>query len=117
MGPAAGDVEVHPRDAGGTVLVARPADEVTQEQSCEERAARGVADLGVLQIGDGGVSPVDPTVKVDGRPLTSGYIALQAETAEIDFRKVELINLEGCTDKRASNFKPYIVKSNPAMCR
>lgn len=69
------------------------------------------------QIGDGGVSPVDPAVKVDGRPLTSGYIALQAETAEIDFRKVELVNLEGCADKRASNFKPYIVKSNPAMCR
>lgn len=69
------------------------------------------------QIGDGGVSPVDPAVKVDGRPLTSGYIALQAETAEIDFRKVELVNLEGCTDKRASTFKPYIVKSNPAMCR
>jgi len=69
------------------------------------------------QIGGDGVSPVDPAVKVDGRPLTSGYIALQAETAEIDFRKVELVNLEGCTDKRASNFKPYIVKSNPAMCR
>jgi hypothetical protein len=69
------------------------------------------------QIGGDGVSPVDPAVKVDGRPLTSGYIALQAETAEIDFRKIELVNLEGCTDKRASTYKSYIVKSNPAMCR
>ena len=69
------------------------------------------------QIGGDGVSPVDPAVKVDGRPLTSGYIALQAETAEIDFRKIELVNLEGCTDKSASTYKPYIVKSNPAMCR
>ena len=69
------------------------------------------------QIGGDGVSPVDPAVKVDGRPLTSGYIALQAETAEIDFRKIELVNLEGCTDKSASTYKSYIVKSNPVMCR
>jgi len=69
------------------------------------------------QIGGDGVSPVDPAIKVDGTPLTGGYIALQAETAPIDFRKVELVNLEGCTDARASNYKPYIVKSNPSMCR
>jgi len=69
------------------------------------------------QIGGDGVSPVDPAVKVDGTPLTGGYIALQAETAPVDFRKVELVNLEGCTDPRASNYKAYIVKSNPAMCR
>jgi len=69
------------------------------------------------QIGGDGVSPVDPAIKIDGTPLTGGYIALQAETAPIDFRKVELVNLEGCTDPRASNYKPYIVKSNPSMCR
>jgi hypothetical protein len=69
------------------------------------------------QIGGGGVSPVDPTVKVDGTRMTGGYISLQAETAPIDFRKVELLNLEGCTDPAASNFRAYLVKSNPAMCR
>jgi hypothetical protein len=69
------------------------------------------------QIGGGGVAPVDPAVKIDGTPLTSGYISLQAETAPIDFRKVELVNLEGCTDSRARNYKSYIVKSNPSMCR
>src|SRR5512134_628304 len=69
------------------------------------------------QIGGGAVSPVDPAVKVDGTPLTRGYIALQAETAPIDFRKVELLNLEGCTDQKASNYKSYVVKSNPAACR
>jgi len=68
-------------------------------------------------MGGDGVNPVDPAVKVDGTPLTGGYIALQAETAPVDFRKVELVNLEGCTDPRASNYKTYIVKSNPAMCR
>lgn len=69
------------------------------------------------QIGGGNVSPVDPAVKVDGTPLTGGFIALQAETAPIDFRKVELLNLEGCMDPRASNYRSYFVKSNPAKCR
>lgn len=69
------------------------------------------------QIGGGAVSPVDPKIKVDGTPLTGGYISLQAETAPIDFRKVELLDLEGCTDKKASNYKTYFVKSNPATCR
>ena len=69
------------------------------------------------QIGGGSVSPVDPAVKVDGTPLAAGYISIQAETAPIDFRKIELLNLEGCTDKKASNYKAYVVKSNPATCR
>jgi hypothetical protein len=69
------------------------------------------------QIGGGQVAPVDPGVKVDGTPMVSGYISLQAETAPVDFRKIELLNLEGCTDPRASTFKAYIVKSNPAMCK
>ena len=69
------------------------------------------------QIGGGNVSPVDPAIKVDGTILTGGYISLQAETAPIDFRKVELLNLEGCSDPRSSTYKPYVVKSNPAMCK
>jgi hypothetical protein len=69
------------------------------------------------QIGGGNAQPTDPAVKVDGTMLTGGYIALQAETAPIDFRKVELLNLEGCTDAKASNYKTYLVKSNPSMCR
>jgi hypothetical protein len=69
------------------------------------------------QIGGGAVSPVDPAIKVDGTPLKGGYISIQAETAPIDFRKIELLNLEGCMDPKASNYKRYFVKSNPAMCR
>jgi hypothetical protein len=69
------------------------------------------------QIGGGNVSPVDPTVKVDGTPLTGGYIAIQAETGPTDFRKIELLNLEGCTDPKASNYKTYYLKPNPGSCR
>jgi len=69
------------------------------------------------QIGGGGVSPVDPAVKIDGTPMTGGYISIQAETAPTDFRKIELLNLEGCMDPRASTYRTYFVKSSPSMCR
>jgi hypothetical protein len=69
------------------------------------------------QIGGGAASPTDPAIKVDGTPLTGGYISLQAETAPIDFRKVELLNLEGCMDSKSSSYKAYYVKSNPKMCK
>jgi hypothetical protein len=69
------------------------------------------------QIGGGAASPTDPAVKIDGTPLTGGYISLQAETAPIDFRKVELLNLEGCMDPKASTYKSYFVKSKPGMCK
>jgi len=68
------------------------------------------------QIGGGNVSPVDPKVKVDGTPLAGGYISIQAETAPIDFRKIEVLNLEGCKDQKAKNYKAYYVKDNPKAC-
>jgi hypothetical protein len=50
-------------------------------------------------------------------PLTGGYLALQAETAPIHFRELELLDLEGGTDPAAANCKPSYVKSNPVKCR
>jgi hypothetical protein len=78
---------------------------------------KSVLEYSKPQIGGGAVSPVDPAIKVDGTPLTGGYISLQAETAPADFRKVELLNLEGCMDPAAASYRSYFVKSNPAMCR
>lgn len=69
------------------------------------------------QIGGGNVSPFDPKVKIDGTLLTGGFIAVQAETGPTDFRKIELLNLEGCADPKASNYKSYVVKSNSGLCR
>jgi hypothetical protein len=51
-----------------------------------------------------------------GKLISSGYITLQAETAPIDFRKVEVLDLEGCTDPKANNYKSYFVKSNNSRC-
>ncbi len=69
------------------------------------------------QIGGGNVANADPEVKKDGMPLTEGYISLQSESHPIEFRKVELLNLAGCTDRKATNFKTYFVKSDNSQCR
>jgi hypothetical protein len=69
------------------------------------------------QIGGGTVSNFDPAVFEEGKLLTEGYIALQAESAPTDFRKVELLNLVGCTDPAAANYKSYYVHSDPDACR
>lgn len=46
------------------------------------------------QIGGGNVANYDPKVKIDGSPLTSGYISLQSESHPIEFKTVKLFNLE-----------------------
>lgn len=53
----------------------------------------------------------------DRTPNGSGFIALQAESHPTDFRKVRLLNLEGCMDKKAKNYKSYFVKSKPDVCK
>jgi len=69
------------------------------------------------QIGGGNVAEADPSVKQDGALLTEGHIALQSESHPIQFRTVEVLNLEGCTDPEALNYKSYHVKANDAACR
>lgn len=50
------------------------------------------------QIGGGNVIHYDETVKQDGKLLREGYISLQSESHPIEFRKVELYNLEPYAD-------------------
>jgi hypothetical protein len=69
------------------------------------------------EMGGGSANNTKPGVLVNGKPITEGSISLQAETAEIDFRKVEILNLKGCMDPKASNYKPYYIKSDPSACR
>jgi len=45
------------------------------------------------QIGGGVANRYDPKVKIDGKMLKSGFIALQSEGQEIDFRKIELLDM------------------------
>lgn len=68
------------------------------------------------QIGGGVVNNYYDWAKQDGQPLTGGYISLQSESHPIEFRTVELLNLEGCTDSRAKNYKSYYVKTDNSQC-
>ena len=75
-----------------------------------------VLEYAMPQFGGGNVSGFDPARKPDGQPLGSGYIALQSESHPIDFRKVELLDLSGCMDPKAQNYKAYFVHSVPGRC-
>lgn len=46
------------------------------------------------QIGGGNVTDFDPAIKKDGQLLKKGSISLQSESHPIDFKKVELYDLE-----------------------
>lgn len=68
------------------------------------------------QIGGGVVTKFDPAVKKDGTLLNDGYLALQSESQPVEFRKVELLNLSGCMDPKATNYKSYYVHRDDTKC-
>jgi len=68
------------------------------------------------QIGGGNVLNADPAIKIDGKLLSEGYISLQSESHPVEFRKVELLNLSGCMDKKAKNYKSYYLKEDNSTC-
>ena len=75
-----------------------------------------VLEYALPQFGGGAVSDFDAAAKPDGKLIEGGYISLQSESHPIEFRKVELLNLAGCMDRSASNYKRYHVKSEPESC-
>lgn len=68
-------------------------------------------------IGGGNVSGHDPIFAPDGKALKEGSISLQSESHPIEFRKVELLNLVGCMNPKAKNYKDYYVKEDNASCK
>ncbi|PKK35621.1 hypothetical protein BWI96_16100 [Siphonobacter sp. SORGH_AS_0500] len=52
------------------------------------------------QIGGDVANRYDPKQKIDGKILSSGFIALQSEGQPIDFRKVEIMDLTPAKAKR-----------------
>lgn len=64
-----------------------------------------------------GVTSKDYWKKISGKLLSEGYIAIQAESHAIDFKNIELLNLCGCMDKKAKNYKPYYVKEDNSLCK
>ncbi|MES2733201.1 MAG: DUF1080 domain-containing protein, partial [Bacteroidota bacterium] len=56
-------------------------------------------------------------IKKYGTLLKEGYIALQAESHPIEFRKVELLNLKGCTNPQCANYRSYYLVSGACLCK
>jgi len=63
------------------------------------------------------VKDYEQFVKRKGELIKSGFIALQAESHPIDFKNIQLLNLEGCMDKQAKNYKSYYIKSDKNQCK
>lgn len=55
--------------------------------------------------------------KADQKPLKEGYIAIQAESAPIKFKTIEVLDLVGCQDPKASNYRDYFVKGDASLCK
>ncbi len=51
------------------------------------------------QIGGGVVTNYDPKIKIDGKLLSSGFIALQSEGQPVDFRNIEIRELPNPKNK------------------
>lgn len=68
------------------------------------------------QIGGGVVNDYNEWAKKDGTLLEGGTISLQSESHPVEFRTVELLNLEGCMDPKASNYKSYYLKADNSKC-
>lgn len=65
------------------------------------------------QIGGGVANGFDPKIKQDGKLLSSGFIAMQSEGQPIDFRKVEILNLEAARHEPNSKlYKQYFTPIN-----
>ena len=67
-------------------------------------------------IGGGVANGFDSAIKKDGTVLSEGYIGMQSESQPVDFRKIELLNLAGCMDSKAKNFKSYYVQREDRKC-
>ncbi len=62
------------------------------------------------------VSELGETKFVDGAAITEGYISIQAETAPMEFASIQLLDLCGCMDQKAKNYKSYFVKHDKNKC-
>lgn len=66
--------------------------------------------------GGGVVSGHDPAMKPEGATLGSGYIALQSEGHRVEFRNIRLLNLKGCKNPHARNYRDWYVVDDPEAC-
>jgi hypothetical protein len=56
------------------------------------------------------------TLPANNTRLTGGYITIQGESAPYRFRRIDVLNLEGCMTPSDVNYKTYFVKHDTAAC-
>lgn len=76
-----------------------------------------VIEYGDIAVGGGMVSGHRRELKIDGEPLGAGWLSLQSESHPVQFRNIELLDLRGCMDPRALNYKRYFVADDSSACR
>ncbi len=68
------------------------------------------------QVGGEVVNDYYDWAKIDNTLLSKGSISLQSESHPVQFRKVELLNLVGCMDPNAKNYKSYYLRPDNNQC-
>ena len=74
------------------------------------------SELGDIDWTSNGVENKEYWLSKEGEILKSGYIALQSESHPVDFRNIRLLDLCGCMDSNAKNYKSYFIKENNSEC-
>jgi len=68
-------------------------------------------------MGGGVANRYDPAIWQPGKPLKEGFIALQSEGQPIEFRDIKLLNLKGCMDQKAKNYRSYYIENEQSSCK
>ena len=100
----------------GTGWVAVEVEVLGSEQVRHFVEGEQVLQYELPQIGGGVANRFDPAIKVDGKLLSEGYIALQSESHPVEFRNIRLLQLKGCMNPKAKNYKSYFVERDEASC-
>lgn len=67
-------------------------------------------------MGGGVANRYDPAIWQPGKALKEGFIALQSEGQPIEFKNIEFLNLKGCKDVKAKNYKSYFIAHDASSC-
>lgn len=67
------------------------------------------------------LDPTDPLFDLmlhqyGSKMISKGTISLQGESSPVHFRTVKILNLKGCMDPKAKNYKSYYVKEDNSTC-
>lgn len=54
---------------------------------------------------------------VENAPLKSGYIVIQAESAPVLFRRIDVLDLVGCMEKASPSYRTYFVRHDAKACQ